>query len=393
MIDTKQHRVALWCLVLLLFTLGGIFMSRWAESTNIGSSDFNAYWAAARLFLQGRNPCDANNMLEMEQAHFNPDRHWAMMVWNPPTLWVFLLPLAWMPFQVARVVWLLTNVVLVLVSCFMLQRVYFPTRQVWVLVVYCLVVSSFSSVLITIIAGQVTFLVLFGLAASLFLMKREQWFLAGVALILTTPKPHLVMLALPYLMLYMALQRRWSWWLGLGTAGVVCALLLFALRPTWIVDYSAYLSIPPTNWATPTLGGVLKSHGVGEWVQYAGFGFLVMLPFFLQRPDVFSPESVVGLLTLVTIPNTFFGWSYDQSLLLLPIAQIMYWLSAPKSSLIGRLVVSVLIAIVLVASTGHRVVAKSEIEFFWIPLSWAGIYALTWAMTGGLRLVCEVVGQ
>jgi hypothetical protein len=132
------------------------------------------------------------------------------------------------------------------------------------------------------------------------------------------------------------------------------------------------------NWATPTIGGFLQTRGIGPWVQYIGLGLLALLPLFLSHPERYSPESVTGLLTLVTIPVTFFGWTYDQSLLLLPLAQIIYWMSAPGVSHRKRWVVGALAAVILAGSMVQRVFATSEVEYFWVPLAWVGIYALAW---------------
>jgi len=379
--STTGRRATILILTLLTIAMVGIFIVRWAASSSLGSIDFNAYWSASRLLLQGRNPCDVQNMLEMEQAYYDPDQDWAMMVWNPPTLWVLMLPVAWMPFQAARVAWLISNVTLLLVLCFLLKHIYFPVRSALIFFVFCLGSALFAPVLITIIAGQITFLVLFGLTACLFLMKRDRWFLAGAALVLTSPKPHMVMLTLPYLLLFMARKRKWWGWAGFAAGGAVCAAVLFALRPGWIADYGAVLDNPPTNWATPTVGGFLQTRGLGgAWLDYAGLGFLALLPLFLAQPDRFSPESVTGLLTLLTIPFTFFGWSYDQSLLLLPIAQLVNWASASTVLRLNRWTIAVLATATVVGNIVHRVFAASEVEYFWVPLAWAAIYALAWAM-------------
>ena len=375
---SKKSQWRLWVLTALVVATGSIGFFRWAKSTDIGAGDFNAYWSASRLFLQGRNPCDRENLLEMERSHSNPDQDYAVMVWNPPTLWVFLLPVSWMPLQTARAVWLLINVTLLLLSCLILHRVYFPTRGIIPFVVYCLMVLVFAPVLIAMIAGQVTFLVLFGLAVSLLLVKRGQFFWGGAMLILTTPKPHLVVLTVPYLMLYMVIHRKWSGWLGLAASGAVCAAILSALRPNWIMDFSLIFSNPPTEWVTPTLGGMMKRYGMGSWGQWVGLVSLLLLPVFLRQPEILPIESVVGLLTLITVPITFFGWSYDQSILLIPIAQIVFWLSDPSSLRVAQWGLGGLIASVLVCNIVQRTAARSEAEYFWVPLAWAGIYALSW---------------
>jgi len=332
--------------------------------------------------MEGRNPSEPDNMLEMEHTHYNPDQGFVMMTWNPPTLWVFMLPLAWMPFQVARCVWLLVNVLLILVSCLMLGLTYLPRERVAPLLVYYLVMSFFSPMLLVILTGQITFLVVFGVAASLFLIKRERWFWAGAALILTSVKPHLVILVGPYLMFYMAVRRKWAGWLGLGVAGVTCLMILFILRPSWIVDFSALLDAPSIDWATPTIGGFLGFHGIAPWSRYVGIGFLLLLPFFLRRSESISLETAASVLILVTIPMTFFGWSYDQSLLLVPIAQIVGWLCSPLQSVIRRWALSVAMVVVIAVNIAQRVAKTSDVYSFWVPLAWGAIYTLASWLVG-----------
>lgn len=376
--QTKWPTWGKWCLLLSLSIVGSVIFFRWAKGNRVGSNDFSAYWSASRLFLEGRNPYDQENLSEMQLVHLGSNKDGILMVWNPPTVWIFLLPVSWMPFETARVVWLLINIVLVLVSCFILRQIYFPMRTPIVLLVYCLTVVTFAPVLIAIIIGQITFLVLFGLTTSLFFIKHERWFWAGAMLIFITPKPHLVMLAAPYLMLYMAVHRKWRGWLGLGVAGVACVVILFALRPAWIADFSLILKNPPVRWLTPTLGGVLKSHNIGAWGQYFGLAFLLLLPRFLRQPEILPVESVVSLLTLITVPSTFFGWSFDQSILLIPMAEIIYWLSDPLCSNKMRWGLSLGIAIVLLANLVQHMVAKNEVDYFWVSIAWGGIYALAW---------------
>jgi hypothetical protein len=396
MADTGWRRWTLWSLVALVVVVGGIAFVQWLVTIPVGVSDFNAYWAASRLLLEGRNPSDPDNMLKMERDHFNPDQDFVMMTWNPPTLWVFMLPLARMPFEVARSIWMLVNVALIVVSCLMLGLVYLPKGHVAPLLTYYLVMALFSPMLLVILTGQIVFLVVFGVAASMFLIKRERWFWAGAVLILTSVKPHLVMLVTPYLMFYMAMRRKWAGWIGLGVAGAVCLVILFILRPSWIVDFSALLDAPPINWATPTIGAFLGLYGVGPWLRYVGIGFLLLLPVFLCRPKPVSLETSASVLILLTIPTTFFGWSYDQSLLLVPIAQIVGWLFGSVRSVMGRSVVIAAMVVTMVVNMAQRVAKTSEVYFFWVPLAWGVIYALASWLTdrrGAHRLRKPVDGN
>ena len=373
MISARARR---WILVGLLIVLGVLSIvagRQWAR-LRIGASDFNAYWSASRLLLEGRNPVDPASLLEMERQHYDPNQGFAMMAWNPPTAWVLLLPLACLPFQAARVIWLLINIALVMGSCVLWAGLYLPRRRVAPPVVYGLLTALFAPTLLAIWTGQITFLVVFGVASALFLMRRGQWFWAGASLILTSVKPHLVILVVPYLLFYMAMRRKWSGWLGLGFSGAICLVVLFALRPSWITDFSGLFQAPPSGWATPTLGGLLSLYGAGWWARYLVIGFLVLVPLFLRWAERLSPETATNVLILVTIPTTFFGWSYDQSLLLAPIAQLVSWLFGPFRSSVGRWVVAIGAVVVLAASLAQRVISTDEVYFFWVPLSWGVIY-------------------
>lgn len=331
-------------------------------------------------------------MLEVELGHFDPNPEFVMMTWNPPPLWVPVLLIAWIPIRVARSVWLLINVFVVLVSCLMLRFVYILKEGVRPLLSYHIIASVFPPALLAILAGQIAFLVLFGVAASVFLIKRERWFWAGAVLTLTSVKPHMVMLVGPYLVAYMATRRKWAGWLGLGVAGVGCLAILFILRPGWVADFSSLLDAPPIDWATPTVGGFLSLLGVGQWVRYAGIAFLLLIPVFLLREKPVSLDTAASVLILVTIPTTFFGWSYDQSLLLVPIAQIVGWLSGPASSVATRCTSGAAMVVAIAINLAQRVVQTSEVWFLWVPLAWGGIYGLAWWMVGRIRGI-EALGS
>lgn len=375
-----MRKVALRGLVTLAVAVLGITTARLLEGSSVGEADFYVYWAAGRLFLEGRNPCDAENMLAVERKVYDPDQRSVMMAWNPPSLWVLILPLAWMPFGAARSVWLLTNVSLLLACCVMLRSIALAGRSAGSFLVYCLTAAVFPPVLLTIFAGQITLLVLFGVVASLYLIRREHWFWAGAALVLTSVKPHLVLLVGPYLLLYMAKRRKWAGWIGLGAAGAVCVLILCARRAAWLEDYLSVVDIFSVDWATPTIGGLLGFYGCGRWARlFSVVGFL-LLPLLLRGERPVALETAVSVLILVTLPTTFFGWSFDHSLLLVPVAQIIGWLSGPLLARAEKCTVGGAMAAAVVTDIAQRIAQTSEVFYLWVPLAWGGIYGMAWWM-------------
>jgi hypothetical protein len=299
-----------------------------------------------------------------------------MMVWNPPTTFALLAPLALLPFHTARAVWVIVNVALVSVSCGVLGAIYLPPGRA-PLITFFVAASSFSSMLVGVFIGQITFLVLIGVVGALFLIKREKFFWAGAVLFLTNVKPHLVLLVVPYFLIYLALQRKWSGWAGLIAAAVVDGITLFILRPQWISDLKSLIALAPVDWATPTLGGLIAINGWGGWGSGIGFILLIVVPILLHKNA--RLETAASVLILLTVPTTFFGWSYDQSLLLIPMAQVIGWLFTSTRT-VERLVMLIVIAATAIAGIAHRVVATSEVQFIWIPLVWGAIYFSVWRM-------------
>jgi hypothetical protein len=345
----------------------------WA--TDLGKGDFIGYWSAVYQLHQGGNPYDSNEMMNVQQTLVHSGLDFVVMAWNPPTLFVFLLPLAWLPFAAARATWLVINLIILLSIIMILARLYLPPGGKPLLGL-CALVLFFPQVLITLTMGQVTFLVLLGLLTSMILMKNGYWFLAGAALVLTSVKPQIAFLAVPYLLLYMAYRRKWQGWLGLLLSGSCCLGVVFLLRPQWITDYLNLSTFAPINWATPTIGGLLSYLGITEAARYL---ILVFLPlaWLLARPkSSLSMESAVALLTVITVPTSFYGWSYDQSILLIPIAQLFGWLLSSSN----RWVKAVLILAMLgsfAINWIQRLNVTSEVYYFWIPIFLGFIYFMS----------------
>jgi hypothetical protein len=230
--------------------------------------------------------------------------------------------------------------------------------------------------------GQVTFLVFWGLVASLFLIKKEKWFWAGVALILTSIKPHIVLLAGIYLVVYMARQRKFQGWAGLAAAIVVGFGILLFLAPDLVNNMMGETSVAAGRWATSTIGGLLSYWDITEAARYL-FVLLLPLPFYVAwHPEKFSAEFSVAALTLITLPTTFYGWSYDQTILLIPIAQVFGWL--PRSKFKVTLIGFILVALVL--NYFQRVLPLNEVYYVWVPLVWWIIFGVTWREVSGLKL-------
>ena len=299
-----------------------------------------------------------------------------IMAWNPPTLFVFLLPLAWVSFHNAKALWVIINLILVIISALMLLETYNPAKTFGFTLSTLLFVILFPPIVSGLYMGQVTFLVLFGLVAFIYFAKKGLWFWAGTALVLTTIKPHLVILAGIYIAIFMIKEKQIKGWMGLLVSGLICTGILFFFRTEWINDLIGLSTIAPVNWLTPTIGGLLSYKGITEFGRYLII-LLVPLPILLALySDKFSLEFSLALLTLITIPFTFFGWNYDQSMLLIPIVLVFTWLANSKNSLYKIFIASMII-VGLGVHIYTRIISTNDMEFIWVPLYWGIIFSLT----------------
>lgn len=334
------------------------------------------YWSATYLLSNGENPYNIDLMQSVQQVQVRSNLGVTIMAWNPPSLFVFLLPLAWMSFTTAKFIWLVGNIVTVLTATLILTGIYMADSPPKVKLVFLSIAIGFPAVIAGLYMGQVTFLVFWGLVASMALIRKEQWFWAGTVLILTTVKPHLAILSVMYLLLYMAKQRKYCGWAGLIVSGIFCVTILLILRPDLIYNLGGETAVAQVSWATATIGGLLSHLGLSETSRYLILLFLP-LPFILIRySHKISMELSIALLTLITVPTTFFGWSYDQAILLIPIAQVFGWLVHLKPKY--KMLVSMCIGSGIAISYYQRLLIINDVYYVWIPLFWWLIFAIVW---------------
>jgi hypothetical protein len=364
----------LGCLAALFILAIGLSLWNLASTTPFGESDFKIYWSAAYLLGRGQNPYDIESVKSVQIAETGSLSNEQIIAWNPPFLFVALLPLVWLPFLTAKFAWLVINILLIVTAAFMLIKIYLETAAPRLKLAFIILAVGFPAAITGLYMGQVTFLVFWGLVASLMLIKREQWFWAGAVLILTTVKPHMVVLPVLYILVSMAYRHKYQGWVGLAVAGLAFLAVLLLFRSDILLKLVGETSVASGRWATTTLGGLLSYLGITEAARFLILLFLP-LPFFLARsPEKFSLEFSVALLTLITVPTTVFGWSYDQTILLIPIAQVFSWLGRSKFKL------AIIAGIVTVTALHYyqRVLPINEVFYVWIPLAWWLIFGITW---------------
>lgn len=322
--------------------------------------DFIGKWSSTRLLMQGKNPWNLDDLFVLEASQGWPAPN-AVIPRSPPSLHVLLIPFALLPFNVGSTVWFVVNVFSLLLSSKLLADLFIPQKGLKSLLWSFCLTFAFSRSLHAVFTGQVNTLVLLGIAGSMWLLARNRRFEAGLTLVLTTVKPHLVYLALPLFLFHSGLRRSRSVIAGFLVASLSVATIATSLSPKWPLYYWTLMAKEATVTSYPlqvaTLRGVLNAYHGLDIGKYLWLAILACFPLVyvrcVHRGKRPSLAPWLGLACWISLPTAPFGWSTDQVLLLVPIFQIVGW--TMRSQWVNKKVV----ALVLASTYGYTL-------FFWV---------------------------
>ncbi len=344
--------------------------------SRVGVWDFRPYWSASFLLARGRDFGDVNQLDYIERTLTGWNEPFTMYAWFAPAGHLILLPYTFLPFARAAYYWLLTNIAIVFVSTLLIWGA--PvSRAIWAPLVAAF---SFSMTLLSLTVGQINTLVLLGLAIFLAAEKAGRHYLAGVSLVLTTVKPHLVILTLPLLVLDLLRRRQWRVLAGAASALGGCAIILFCLYPAWPISFlNLVISGMDTLRQTPTLNGLLVLAGayvLGKWLWVAALLLAVLI--WWKRGRELDLRTMIDTSLLGGIIVSPLGWSYDQIMLLFPLLRILDWVTKGVLSRKSSVAVVVTLIVANVLSFYERILSPNEVWFFWVPLVVAAVYLFAW---------------
>lgn len=372
-----NHKPQIFSAALLVLLSGVLLFGPVPAIGSLGGGDFYAYWSASYLLGQGKDFANPDLLLETEQTLTGWNLPFTLVTWNPPWLLALLLPYGAVSFERGKWLWLLTNITIVFVGsiwAWLACTQNFKAGQyVWVAPI---IAFLFSSTLLTFIMGQVCGLVFWGLAGFLFWQRRNKPFIAGLFLVFTLVKPHLVYITLPLIMLTILEKRDRRFWAGFlgGILGLTTVVLI--LRPSFLSSYIQTVGGGNLlSYESPTLGGILDF--AFGWYISKFIGFLVLpLAVFLwwrvrKKISLYTLTSFATFASVITVP---FGWSYDAIVLLIPLLEMIVWLVEGFFSLKTSIFFAVVLVVLDAATYVLRVEGVNEVYYFWVPMSLAVVY-------------------
>ena len=335
-----MRKVRIMALGILLLVSGGLVFRGLSESP-VGAVDFLQYWSAAQLFFQSLNPYDSG-LLESQQAAVwdRGAMRLPIVMYNPPFILPFLLPLRFLSFSVGVVVWALGILVCLVLSFFLLLRARLITLGVRTFTV----LFTSSSLYALFFFGQSSHILLLGFSGFLYWAVREgralsDRFPAGLALSLTLVKPHVFFLLYVYLFVQSWKRGVYRCLTGVLCGGILLGGLVYLQEPNVWRWYLQFSQSPPISWITPTVGSWLQSlsglHHVGiRLLPTLVIAVAGVLLFWSQgHEDRHWPSERVLYLIPFSLMFSPYGWVYDQ-IVLLP--GILYIVTPPTNQKLDK---------------------------------------------------------
>jgi hypothetical protein len=327
--------------------------------------DFRGYYAAARVVLAHGNPYDyqtlAPMLLSVTGALGNNPYFYA-----PWFAWL-VIPIAWLPFPVARGMWMLFNLLVWDYSLWRLGGLFsWPKRngQRWLLYL----VATLSFAWFTWRCEQASVLLLGVLVAMVTALRQKRWIWVSIWLALFLIKPSITLL--PALAILLWLVRRRTWQPVVGTGAITAGLLLAfsVVTPGW------YLSL-----LKPGFG-----EGLFDRMDGPGNVGLIILARLIWKSASLLPVVVTSL--LVSFGVTPYAFQYDYALL----ALVFIWGLAISEYGQGRwaILAGAAIAIFVVSVP---IWERPISDGYWMVIGLAALAIWSWHSADEARIPAELL--
>jgi hypothetical protein len=305
--------------------------------------DFRGYYAAARVVLAGGDPYDYRQVVPVllkitGEMGNNP-------YYYPPWFALALTPLALLPYQLARGVWLLLNLAMMVAALAWTSSVLdwsvcgWRRWLAWLSAVYLFIWLSLRP-------EQVGTMLLFFLVLTLWAARRGRDLLAGTSLALLLTKPNVTWLVFVLLMLvFYRRQRRVAVWALI----VLAALLIIstALLPGWykhlhepgfsagltlVLDgpdriTSSRLNTTLSHWLTYTF----RMPGFAVWVVWGvlAVGCLLWVVYELRARVELGYLAAIGVTIGLLLGPYVMQYDYP------PLTVVLFWVYRESSRLVS----------------------------------------------------------
>lgn len=305
--------------LLLYLTMNVVTLPKW-----LMIDDYVEYWAAGRLNLLGGNPYNPEELLPLQQQ---AGRYFGVpvLMYNPPWMLLIAMPFGAISYSLGRSIWLFLILVMVIFSADITWDLYGGSKDKRILSWF--IGLSFIPILDGLRTGQTGVFLLLGVAGFLYFHRAGKPWLAGASLAFLAVKPHILFLFLIGVLFWAIHNRHWVVLISPILTLLVASLIVIAINPPVFQQYLYAIShYPPEDWATPTLGNVLRMiFGIEYfWLQFVPFtlGIIWLYFYWKKHRSSWNWISQAPILLLVSIVTAAYGWTSDMAVFLIALISI-----------------------------------------------------------------------
>lgn len=299
--------------------VAGLGASGWPASRFL-HGDYIQYWLASRALLEGWDPYDARTWRAAHDAIGSAGYEIATGYGflYPLTTAAAALPFALFPVALAAPLWFVSQTTAVFAALVGLGRRIFASHPVRDLVLLLLLTVIMQPAYVLAGDGNLSRFLPAIVGGALALLLRGRAFTAGLILGLGVLKPHLLVVFVLALILFVPMRERVR--VILGAASTVGALLAVsvAMRPGWITEWLDEIGRVQGAYGRTNLWGYVPAddRALG-WGIAAALVLALLAWWYLRRPPLLAAASVALGLSLFLSP---YGGPLDQAVLLVAVA-------------------------------------------------------------------------
>lgn len=235
------------------------FMSRWEGARSYWRDGLNPYSDQASLNIQQRiygRPAKASE----DQGYFAYPFYTVLLVW----------PLVYISYAWASAIWMVLLEACLIAALLLLLDLFGWRPKPWLMASLLLWTLFYYYAARGLLLGQPGLMVYFFEVLALWALAKEHDRLAGAALALSTLKPQMGFLLVPFLLLWGWRARRWPFVFSFGGLWIALMLVSFLLQPDWfggwldqLRQYPSYTAFGAPVWIV--MQKYLRLGPVGEW--------------------------------------------------------------------------------------------------------------------------------
>ena len=309
-----EFLVVVTCTLAFVFTCLDIGAAL-AGNGSVGKRDFVEYWASGQQLAHHADPYDGSAILPIENAVGLPVGIPPMVMGNAPPALLLVLPLGFVGPRVGEFLWVLLLILCLTASVRMIRALHNTPQNYLHVLGY-----SFGPALVCLAAGQVSLLVLLGLALFL-CFHRSSPFLAGASLWFCALKPQLFLPFGVVLLAWIVIAKSYKILAGAVSALAVSAIVAFILDPrAWAQYHSMMAASRYDKIPIPCLSSLLRRTVSPDsmWLQYlpAAIGCIWAVDYFRRHRDDWDWTTHGSLLILVSLLVAPYTWLVDQAIVI-----------------------------------------------------------------------------